>query len=159
MSVKAALLAAIRDELKARIDAIKGRAFVVVQDAQGNQLLPKEGACPFATVADMGLVIEWSPGETALATYRVRVRVHVQDLRTAETPVLGHAASGSVGAAQLQGEITAVLEGNLLASRLSAISSPLELAQVESEPPVDVIADESWLAVIGDVIVRYERTE
>ncbi|MBI4242253.1 MAG: hypothetical protein HY613_11095 [Candidatus Rokubacteria bacterium] len=155
MSAKASLLAAVRDELKAQISAAGSRVYVVVQDAQGNQLLPVEAAFPFLTVADLGLGLGWQPGNVAEGVYRIRVRAHVQDLRDVETPVLGHAASGSKGAAQLQGEITAALQGNLLAARIAGV----ELAQVGGEPPVDYIEDESWFAVIGDVLVRYEMTE
>lgn len=155
MSKKADLLKAVRDELKAKISAVANRVYIVVQDAEGNQLLPMETECPMITVADMGLAIDWLPGQVGNAAYRVRARAHIQDLRDIQTPVIGHTATGSKGTAQLQGEITAALQGNLMAARIAGV----ELAQVEAEPPVDYIADESWFAVIGDVLLRYEMTE
>lgn len=150
MTVKADLLEAVRDQLVERISEIAGRAYVVVQDAQGNQLLPMEAACPFASVSDMGLDLEWIPGTTARATYRIRVRVHVQDLSSVEAPVIGEA-----GAAALQDAIVDALQGDLLTGRITGV----ELAQVESCPMVDFVADADWLAVIGDVLMRYEMTE
>jgi hypothetical protein len=155
MSQKVALLKAVRDELKAVITAVENRVWVVVQDAQGNQLLPVEAEAPFLTVADAGMDPTWMPGQTAEEVYRVSVRAYVQDLRDVETPVLGHVASGAVGAAQLQDLIADALQGKLLGARIAGI----ELAQVERVPPVDTVADESWFAVIGDVIMRYEMTE
>ncbi len=156
MSQKAALLAAVRDELKALIAAVANRAYVVVQDAQGNQLLPVEAQAPFLTVADGGLNLDWMPGQTANAVYIVRARAHVQDLRDVETPVLGHAASGAKGAAELQGLVTAALKNNKMGARIAGV----ELALPIGEPPVDYVADESgWFAVIGDVLMRYEMTE
>lgn len=149
---KAAFLAAVRDELKAQITEVAGRVFVVVQDAQGNQLLPKEAACPFLTVADGGREMVGETQLPGMATQRVTVRAYVQNARDCEAPILGHAASGELGAAALQDAIAAALQGNLLASRISGVV----LAEVERLPAVDYLADESWFAVIGDVSVRYE---
>jgi hypothetical protein len=155
MSQKVALLKAVRDELKAVITAVANRVYVVVQDAQGNQLLPIEAEAPFLTVADGGLEIEWMPGQTGLATYRVNVRAYIQDLRDVETPVLGHAASGAKGAAELQDLVGDALQGKLLAARIAGV----ELAQVERVPQIDTVSDESWFAVIGDIVMRYEMSE
>ncbi len=155
MSAKAALLTAIRDELRSAITGVENRVYVVVQDAQGNQLLPKEAACPFLTVADAGMVGSGRPGQVQRNTYRVRVRAHVQDLTDCETPVLGNAATGATGAAEFQGLIAAALDNALLASRITGLEAAVE----EAEPMVDVIADESWWAMIGDVLMRYEMTE
>lgn len=154
MGDKTTLLTAIRDTLVAGATAAGRRVYVVAQDAQGNQLLPKEAACPFLTVADAGGTLDWRPGTVASATYRVRVRAHVQDLRDVETPVLGHAGSSTVGAAALQATIRGLLAHNLLAARVSGV----EAALVEAEPAVDVLDDGSWWAVIGDVLLRYEMT-
>ena len=155
MSQKAALLKAVRDELKARVPEVANRVFVVVQDAQGNVLLPQEAQAPFLTVADGGLELDWVPGQTALATYLVTVRAYVQDLRDNETPVIGHPTTSTRGAAELQGLITAALEGNRMPERITG----LQLARTEREPAVDIIGDENWWAVTGDVQLRYAMTE
>src|SRR3990167_11232002 len=107
MSQKANLLKAIRDELKLKIPEVANRVVVVVQDAQGNQLLPMEMELPFLAVSDGGLTITWTPGATGLAGYGVNGRACVQDLRDVETPVIGHAAGNAQGVADLQGKITA----------------------------------------------------
>lgn len=155
MSQKVALLKAVRDELKLKVPEVVGRVFVVVQDAQGNQLLPMEAEAPFLTVSDGGLAITWTPGQTGLSVYSINVRAYVQDLRDVETPVIGHPAGNAQGVADLQGKITAGLNNNLLASRMSGI----EHATVLREAQVDVVADESWWAVIGDVAIEYHMTE
>ena len=155
MSQKAALLKAVRDELRLKVPEVANRVFVVVQDAQGNQLLPMEAEAPFLTVSDGGLLITWTPGATGLAVYGVNVRAHVQDLRDVETPVIGHAAGNAQGVADLQGLITAALNNNLLADRMTGI----ENATVLRETQADVVADESWWAVIGDVGLEYHMTE
>ena len=151
---KTSLLAAVRDELKATLAAIGGRAFVVIQDAQGNADLPVESAPPFVTVADAGLTIEWAPGEAGHAVMRVRIRAYVQDLRGAEAQVLGSDAGDSLGAAAMQDAIVTALQANDLAPRVAG----LELSQVESAPAVSLFQGESWTAATGDVLVRYEWT-
>jgi hypothetical protein len=155
MSVKVALLKAVRDQLKASVTGVQSRVYVVVQDAEGNQMLPTEAVCPFLAVSDDGMESEYAPGRTERQDYRVRVRAYVQDLRDAETPVLGHTASSSLGAAELQDLIADALQNNLLATRIAGV----ELAQVESQPAVDTVADEAWFAVIGDVRMLYHMTE
>ncbi len=152
MSRKVQLLSAVRDELKAAVPEVHGRVFVVVQDAQGQQVLPKEAACPFLTVADAGLDPTSETGLPGMVTHRVAVRVHVQDVRDCEAPVIGHDASGSVGAADFQDRIAAALGDNVLAARIADVA----LAVVERLPAVDYLADEGWFAVIGDVAMRYE---
>jgi hypothetical protein len=141
--------------LHLRIPEVANRVWVVVQDAQGNQLLPMEAEAPFLTVSDGGLTITWTPGATGLAVYAVNVRAYVQDLRDVETPVIGHAAGNAQGVADLQGLITAALNNNLLASRITGIENATALRETQ----VDVVADESWWAVIGDVAVEYHMTE
>lgn len=155
MSQKVALLTAVRDELRAQVPGVAQRVYVVVADAEGNDLLPREAACPFLTVADLGMAPEDAPGQTQIQTYRVRVRAYVQDLRSCESPVLGHAPSSSVGAAGYQDLVAEALGGNLLADRIAGVES----AALESLPATGWVADEAWLAVIGDVGLRYHMTE
>jgi len=149
MPTKAALLAAIRDELKATIPGVQGRVYVVVEDAAG-QLLPKEAACPFLTVADLGKPFTPQAGKVAVAEHQVRVRAYVQQWRDAEAPVLGHS-----GAAALQDQVLAALQYNPLAARLDGVEDVLPV----SCPAVGTYLDEDWLAVTGDVVLKYTMEE
>jgi hypothetical protein len=155
MSQKTALLKAIRDELKAQITGVNNRVVVTLDDSEDASFVPMEMAPPFLTVSDSGMIGSGAPGRTEVQTYRVRIRAWVQNFRDVESPVIGHAGSSSLGAAEFQDAIASAMGENLLATRISGV----ELAQVEGEPKATPVGDKDWFGVAGDVLMRYDMTE
>ncbi len=156
MISKALLLRAIRDELKEQIAGVHGRVVVVVRDAQGNQLLPKEIACPFIAVSDAGLDFTPEASRIAYGAQQILARAYVQNLRDAEAPVLGSAAAGETGAAEFQDQIVAALQYNVLAARIAGIDQALP---VSCPAVADHESPDGWYAIGGDVVMRYTMNE
>jgi hypothetical protein len=157
VSQKAALLKAVRDELKATVTAVQSRVCIVVRESEGSEIFPTELRRPCLTVSDGGMEPAARTGQVARTTYTVVVRGYVDFGRDPESHIVGHAGASELGAAELQDLAAAALHNTLLAARITGVESAL----VVSVPAVDTDADPQtgWAVVVGDVIVQYRMTE
>jgi hypothetical protein len=151
---KVDLLKAVRDFLKAGVASLHNRVWVTIQDADGSEYIPTEAACPFATVSDGGQGVTPETSKMSDCDQLVRVRVYVQNLRDVEAPVVGHAGSGELGAADYQDLVADLLAHDVtLGTRITGVDQAL----LKTLPAVGTVGTDEgkWVAAAGDVLMGY----
>ena len=150
----AALLAAVRDELKAQVSAVSGRVYVTL-DSAAEMRPSSDTVLPYLVVSGSGPDYAWQPGRVAHSSYAVCITAYVQNRQGVEAPLLGDVPSGAVGVEALCASVVSALLNNLLAARVAGV----EYALPDGMSDPGYLAEETWWAVTKTVRMRYDMTQ